>query len=273
MNIFGHRFFSVFWKASFTQHPKEEFPELFMVLRSHGFSKEGTAGGAALRGKPELGGKWGPNCKYPKFSVSKKLQPNFPRTRERGQRTQEEELGMAENTWFMWRSVPENVSNESRRGNCPRVQTVHLDLHRPELLKCSAAEAGRGRRMGEGHDPRGMTLREALLSWEMASKVTKRQKPPQPNGSWKSPHLAPHPGWKVLVTPSRLTLCDPMVCSPARLLCQWDFPGKNTGVGCRSLLQGIFPTQGSNLDFLHCRQILFFFFFFFLNFILFLNFT
>ena len=32
-----------------------------------------------------------------------------------------------------------------------------------------------------------------------------------------------------------------------RLLCPWDFPGKNTGVGCHALLQGIFPTQGSNL--------------------------
>ena len=31
-----------------------------------------------------------------------------------------------------------------------------------------------------------------------------------------------------------------------RLLCQWDSPGKNTGVGCHAL-QGIFPTQGSNL--------------------------
>ena len=34
---------------------------------------------------------------------------------------------------------------------------------------------------------------------------------------------------------------------PARLLCPWDSPGKNTGVGCRYLLQGIFTTQGSNL--------------------------
>ena len=33
---------------------------------------------------------------------------------------------------------------------------------------------------------------------------------------------------------------------PARLLCPWDFPGKNIGVGCRDLLQGIFLTQGSN---------------------------
>ena len=45
------------------------------------------------------------------------------------------------------------------------------------------------------------------------------------------------------------TLCDPMDCMEElpRLLCQWDFPGKNTGVGCHFLLQGIFPTQGIEL--------------------------
>ena len=37
----------------------------------------------------------------------------------------------------------------------------------------------------------------------------------------------------------------------ASLLCPWDSPGKNTGVGCRALLQGIFLTQGSNLHLLH----------------------
>ena len=36
----------------------------------------------------------------------------------------------------------------------------------------------------------------------------------------------------------------------ARLLCWWDSPGKNTGVGCHALLQGIFPTQGSSLHLL-----------------------
>ena len=40
------------------------------------------------------------------------------------------------------------------------------------------------------------------------------------------------------------------------LLCQWDFPGKSTGVGCHCLFQGIFPTEGSNLGLLHCRQML-----------------
>ena len=44
---------------------------------------------------------------------------------------------------------------------------------------------------------------------------------------------------------------------PARLLCPWDYPGKNIGVGCQALLQAIFPTQGSNLHLLclrHCGQ-------------------
>ena len=33
---------------------------------------------------------------------------------------------------------------------------------------------------------------------------------------------------------------------PTRLLCSWDSPGKNTGVGCHALPQEIFPIQGSN---------------------------
>ena len=44
---------------------------------------------------------------------------------------------------------------------------------------------------------------------------------------------------------------------PARLLCPWDSPGKNTIVGCHFLLQGIFPTQGLNLLLLQCKQILY----------------
>ena len=44
---------------------------------------------------------------------------------------------------------------------------------------------------------------------------------------------------------------------PARLLCPWNFPGKKTRVGSHFLPQKIFPTQGSNLGLLHCRQILY----------------
>ena len=44
---------------------------------------------------------------------------------------------------------------------------------------------------------------------------------------------------------------------PTRLLCPWDSLGKNTEMGCHALVQGIFPTQGSNPGLLHCRQILY----------------
>ena len=37
----------------------------------------------------------------------------------------------------------------------------------------------------------------------------------------------------------------------------WNFPGKNTGVGSLSLLQGIFPTWGSNPGLPYCRRILY----------------
>ena len=44
---------------------------------------------------------------------------------------------------------------------------------------------------------------------------------------------------------------------PAKLLCPWDSLGKSTKVGCRALLQRIFPTQGSNPGLQHCRQSLY----------------
>ena len=45
----------------------------------------------------------------------------------------------------------------------------------------------------------------------------------------------------------------PWTAAHQALLCLWVSPGKNTGVGCQALLQGIFPTQGSNPWLLHCR--------------------
>ena len=51
--------------------------------------------------------------------------------------------------------------------------------------------------------------------------------------------------------------CDPMDGRLTRILCPWDFPGKNTGMGCLFLLQGFFPTQGSNSGLLDCRQALY----------------
>ena len=52
---------------------------------------------------------------------------------------------------------------------------------------------------------------------------------------------------KVLVAQSCPTLCDPMDYSPPGSSVHGAFPGKNTGVGCHALLQGIFLTLGYNL--------------------------
>ena len=55
-----------------------------------------------------------------------------------------------------------------------------------------------------------------------------------------------------LVTKSWPTLGDLIDCSPpGSSLCLWYFPGKNIGVGCHFLLQGIFPTLGWTLCLLH----------------------
>ena len=59
-----------------------------------------------------------------------------------------------------------------------------------------------------------------------------------------------------LVAHSCPTLCDPKDCSPPGSSVHGDSTGKNTEVGCHALLQGVFPTQGSNPGHLHCGQIL-----------------
>ena len=56
----------------------------------------------------------------------------------------------------------------------------------------------------------------------------------------------------VLVAQLCLTLCD-----LTKLLCSWNSPGKNTGLGSHSLLQRLFLTQGMNMGLLHCRKILY----------------
>ena len=60
-----------------------------------------------------------------------------------------------------------------------------------------------------------------------------------------------------LVTQSCLPLCDPMDSSPPSSSAHGDSLSKNTGLGCHALLQGIFPTQGSNPGLQHWRWILY----------------
>ena len=54
-----------------------------------------------------------------------------------------------------------------------------------------------------------------------------------------------------------LTLCNPRDCSPPGSSVHRVSPGENAGVCCHTLLQGIFPTQGSNPRLLHCKRILY----------------
>ena len=75
--------------------------------------------------------------------------------------------------------------------------------------------------------------------------------------------------WKVKAKCVFITLCVgtqslqpcltlwPRGLQPTRLLCPWDSPGKNTGVSCHALLQGIFLNQGLNPRLLLCRWILY----------------
>ena len=56
-----------------------------------------------------------------------------------------------------------------------------------------------------------------------------------------------------LVTQTCLTLCNPMDYRPPGSSVHGGSPGKNTGVGCHTLLQGIFPIQGSNLSLLYLQ--------------------
>ena len=70
--------------------------------------------------------------------------------------------------------------------------------------------------------------------------------------NWK-PYTLTCRGVTVKVAQLCSPLCDPMDSTDS----PWNSPGQNTGVGSLSLLQGIFPTQGSNPGLLPCRQILY----------------
>ena len=70
----------------------------------------------------------------------------------------------------------------------------------------------------------------------------------------------PQSGFACVLSCSVISDSRPHGLQPTRLLCPWDSPGKNAGVGCHTLLQGIFLTRGSNshlLQLWHCRKILY----------------
>ena len=82
-------------------------------------------------------------------------------------------------------------------------------------------------------------LDEAQLHWDSLAAQQVKNLPAMKEVKWRW-------RWKLL---SRVDSLQPHKLSP------WNSPGQNTGVGSLSLLQGIFPTQGSNPGLPHCRQI------------------
>ena len=88
---------------------------------------------------------------------------------------------------------------------------------------------------------------------------------PTPHQSGAPSHLQPIPPLNPAFSLGVLCVCishsvmsdslQPHGLQPTRLLCPWDSPGNNTGIGGHALLQGIFPTQGSNPRLPHCGQI------------------
>ena len=90
-----------------------------------------------------------------------------------------------------------------------------------------------------GMEPRFLALQADSLSSEPPKGIP----PPWPKNEVKSlSHV------QLFVTPWTIAY---------RFLHPWDFPGKSTRMGCHFLLQGIFPTQGSNQGLPHCRQTLY----------------
>ena len=131
-------------------------------------------------------------------------------------------------------------------------------------------EEKRGDLLPPGQNPR-LCEKRLLLTWGTSSnwKATSCERPGSPLSLALVPGL--HPG--SYEEPARFSTYK-MVCLPNRsesesrsaesnslqphgLYSPWNSPGQNTGVGCHSLLQGIFPTQESNPGLPHCRQILY----------------
>ena len=98
------------------------------------------------------------------------------------------------------------------------------------------------------------------------SSVERGRSPVMPQPQSTLSDLTESSGAKTACVASILYLSQSLSCGqlfvtdglqPARLLCPWDSPGKNTGVGCHAPLQGVFPTQGSNSGLPYCSRILY----------------
>ena len=110
-------------------------------------------------------------------------------------------------------------------------------------------------------------LRTAIIPWGVHSHYRILQKKEGQDAAlcleevcetdWIQLKVSNPSGVLCLVTQLCLTLYDSTNCSPPGSSVHGSSLGKNTGVACHALLQGIFPTQGLNPGLPNCRQILY----------------
>ena len=96
----------------------------------------------------------------------------------------------------------------------------------------------RSQRSGRGESSAGCTGLRRVLKGSGAGEL--------PSGRHENKRIRPKPEWAACVGASVVSdSVRPHGLQPARLLCPWNSPGKNTGVGCHALYQGTFPSPGS----------------------------
>ena len=107
--------------------------------------------------------------------------------------------------------------------------------------------------------PSGMWLLRVLVPWAHPSGGSSRARPQAVIHRWegtctseKEKHLCLIQVRACVCSVAQccLTPCDPMTCDPPGSSVHGESPGKKTGIGCHAFLQGLFPTQGSDLDLL-----------------------
>ena len=124
------------------------------------------------------------------------------------------------------------------------------------LTAVSLHPRGDPRALAHGDHGKGAE-REVLASGVCSSTLAAGQPPAVPHCHCLATHR-PWYGWKRLpVKRSESHSVASNSLQPYGPYNPWNSPGQNTRVGSCSLLQGIFPTQGSNRGLLHCRQILY----------------
>ena len=122
--------------------------------------------------------------------------------------------------------------------------SVHYRKSPRALFVACVPHLGRCYRGGHENEPgRLLTMGRPVRACTVKCMLPQRPRFPQAASQVLSPSVVSD-SW------------PPRGLQPSRLLCVWDFPGKNTGAGCHFLLQGIIPTQGSNLSLLHLSPML-----------------